>query len=46
MNPHYYNADVFAMNVEGRSVSFARLLLRHIASQPRNVEESSFYAAR
>src|SRR5215210_252768 len=46
MNPHYYNADVFAMNFEGRSVSFAQLLLRLLAGQARNIEESSFYAER
>jgi hypothetical protein len=45
MNPRYYNADVFAMTFEGRSVSFAQLLLRLLASPGRNFEESSFYAA-
>jgi hypothetical protein len=44
MNPHYYNAEIFAMIFEGRSVSFAQLLLRLLASQARNIEGSSFYA--
>jgi hypothetical protein len=39
MSPQYYNADVFAMNFEGRRVSFARLLLRLLGSQVRNSRE-------
>jgi hypothetical protein len=39
MSPHYYNGDEFAMNFEGRIVSFAKFLLRVLASQVRNVRE-------
>jgi hypothetical protein len=33
MSPHYYNANEFARNFEGRSVLFAGLFLRVLASR-------------
>jgi hypothetical protein len=43
MNPHYYNADEFAMNFGGRSVSFAKFPLRLLARQARNFQEFVVY---
>jgi hypothetical protein len=41
MSPQYYNADVFAMNFEGRRVSFARLLLRLLGARCETPENAS-----